>query len=515
MRSSKSKYIYCSPLDTLDNKRKYIIYIDLLTRLLPIYNDISRIVYKLIANNKIFKCIEENAIMQNNFDLIKYVYDNSTVNYYESELCEFALCTAIKCNNLKYIMYFYKKLKYNFHNYHNNFIWVVRQAITYNNLELIKYFHNDGVKLGFYSYDVLDEVVLDVKYLIDINIFKYLHKNNVYICYLHTIRYAIKVNYIELIKYLCKIGMDVKFKRISILMASEYGKLDIVKYLLENGVDVNVNTILYNAIRYGQLEIVKYLHKNGADITYNITMHDIVGSIISKHLDIIEYLYENGIDIGPTHGPNYVYYFQYSMFNINEVNIQIQQARFPNQEPTIKIFNYILLEATNQGKLKLIKHLYEYFDRIYDGKKYSITYKDELLIAIKKGHIDILKYLLTTNNSIHVPVCDLLQTAIYNNKIDAVRLICEKLYISQKDLDMLIFDIEYYDNSRVKKGSISYGIIKNGHIKYTSITYYSIKNNDIYNYLIKYKKRRPAKKYKKCKDERSKFMSKRIHIGFR
>ncbi len=112
----------------------------------------------------------------------------------------------------------------------------------------------------------------------------------------------------EEIKELIKKGADVNAKgkngQTALMVAANWGKLDVVKCLVEHGADLEAkdkygNTALFGAAINGQLDVVKCLAKNGADLDVKDNFGETVlmNATRDGNLDMVKYLAKNGADL--------------------------------------------------------------------------------------------------------------------------------------------------------------------------------------------------------------------------
>lgn len=89
-----------------------------------------------------------------------------------------------------------------------------------------------------------------------------------------------------------------KYKNYSymLVVACEYGFLDLVKKSIENGSEYHINNYepMSNAGKNGNIEIVKYLLEHGAENRINNAFSS---SVRYKNYDLFEYLLEHGVII--------------------------------------------------------------------------------------------------------------------------------------------------------------------------------------------------------------------------
>ncbi len=91
-----------------------------------------------------------------------------------------------------------------------------------------------------------------------------------------------------------------------LIMAAQFGEMDIVRYLVEQGADVNATmpeadgeqTPLRKAIERGDYEMVLYLVENGAEVNHKNSFGwtPLMSAVRRGYTDIMEYLLTQGAD---------------------------------------------------------------------------------------------------------------------------------------------------------------------------------------------------------------------------
>ena len=114
---------------------------------------------------------------------------------------------------------------------------------------------------------------------------------------------AIQNGHLKIVKFLLEYGSKMS-KDESLLIASEYGQIDIVKYLIENaGANIDHEdpetgyTPIFEATYGNHLDVVKYLVENGSKLTGIIFNSIIVGASKNGYIKILDYLAKNGVDM--------------------------------------------------------------------------------------------------------------------------------------------------------------------------------------------------------------------------
>ena len=164
----------------------------------------------------------------------------------------------------------------------------------------------------------------------------------------------------------CNRDVVSKYGNNCLVVASNFGHIDIVEYLIEIGFDMNwrneadgFNAILV-ASEKGHLEIVKYLDSIGCDINSktNTNANCIYLASLHGHLDTVKYLISCGVD--------------------------------PNEKDD-NGFNAILV-ASYAGHLEVIKYLLMNGCNKNDKTNNNVT---SLHWAAANGHLDVVEFLIS------------------------------------------------------------------------------------------------------------------------
>lgn len=198
----------------------------------------------------------------------------------------------------------------------------------------------------------------------------------------------IKNNNIDSVEIYIEQGMNVntRFYHIindltPLMVASDYGHLEIVRLLVENGAKINKKsdnwdlqnrkwTALMFASAEGYTDIVKYLHKHGAKINIKNDWGGTALMIASKYgqKDIVEYLCNN------------------------EAKINLQSAggttalMLASKSGHIDIVKFLLEEGASV-RHKYTSYMYEQYKEVSRGKT-------ALMFAADKGHKEIIELLI-------------------------------------------------------------------------------------------------------------------------
>jgi ankyrin repeat protein len=194
----------------------------------------------------------------------------------------------------------------------------------------------------------------------------------------------------------------------ALILAAEYGKIDIVNMLLEKGADINKtdakgkNALMF-ASSEGHLDVVKLLLTKNININKqtNDNKTALMMACEAGHIDVVKFLIENGADI------NIIYEISNNYRNKNDIKA-IRFARRYGHWNIVK-----LLESQNKFENSTIRSILSLsFDRSIEElqkleelvkilKKFPsiINRKDKkgntiLIIASKLGKINIVEFRL-------------------------------------------------------------------------------------------------------------------------
>ncbi len=136
-------------------------------------------------------------------------------------------------------------------------------AAEVNNLNLVKYFVDEGAKLNAVTDPEIRELYPEIATSEDMK---------------------------------KKLGKYMGSGYLALEIAAERGNLSVVKYLL--GVDGRGLTLaIYTAIDGGHLETIKYLHGLVKDPTWNIDHIIITAALARGYIDIVDYYMNKGADM--------------------------------------------------------------------------------------------------------------------------------------------------------------------------------------------------------------------------
>lgn len=234
----------------------------------------------------------------------------------------------------------------------------------------------------------------------NINIDKAIEENDIdLICKINTndrinryILYrSVFFNNLNIIKYICDTYYNHADYVDILILACEYGYLDIVKYITKLDVDIHTNNdeAICMASYHGHLEIVMYLTKIGANINADI-LKPLRNACTLDHIDIVRYLIGQGaiLDYNGC-GSRYME----KPFSLACSNKHIEIVQFLIEYDINKIdLTDALVNTCISGNVDIIKILVDYGADIY------ICDERPLCEACASDNIDVVKYLLEIYN---------------------------------------------------------------------------------------------------------------------
>jgi hypothetical protein len=374
--------------DTMSN----LYQIELIKMIIPIYEDISKIIGNIMLNKTRINNIK-------NIDIIKYLCKNYTnLNLDTSEL----IITAIQENKTKDAINYI----YNFNKKHVELIGLIinmiKEAVRYDRLEVVKCIFNQFGKMNYGEHLRWGEHLGWAAYHGHLHIVEYLHNNGVDLHYDNDdpLRYAAKNGHLHVVKYLHKNGADITAENnYAIINASCNGSIELISYLHKNGADITVddNMPIYKAACGNNFDVVLYLHMNGASLN-RINSELIVNNISKISVKLISYLETNNVDI----------------YNVTDE--LLSRAAYCGRLDILKylnengadVSNPILMElAVRCGNFDMVKYLFSKGHKILNSYKIAIDNKQyDIVIYLhkknpKKKHTKslniLLKYLFKNN----------------------------------------------------------------------------------------------------------------------
>ena len=184
------------------------------------------------------------------------------------------------------------------------------------------------------------------------------------------------------------------YKRYPILMASQYGHLDVVKLLISYHSNLELkdeheNTALIRASQNGHLDIIKELVNNGANI------EDHQGEILSMaayngHKEVVEYFLKKGVNVDSKDLDGYTALMHASITNQFDIAKQlVKNGADVNAVGDSNVTS--LMFASQQGNKTIAEFLIKNKANV-NAKGYKGL--SSLIIAASNGHSEIVSLLL-------------------------------------------------------------------------------------------------------------------------
>ena len=184
------------------------------------------------------------------------------------------------------------------------------------------------------------------------------------------------------------------YKRYPILMASQYGHLDVVKLLISYHSNLELkdeheNTALIRASQNGHLDIIKELVNNGANI------EDHQGEILAMaayngHKEVVEYFLKKGVNVDSKDLIGLTALMHASI--ANQLNIVKQLVKNGADVNAVNDSNFTsLMFASQQGNKTIAEFLIKNKANV-NAKSYKGL--SSLIIAASNGHSEIVSLLL-------------------------------------------------------------------------------------------------------------------------
>ena len=185
---------------------------------------------------------------------------------------------------------------------------------------------------------------------------------------------AVRLELIDIIKYLAEIGTDVRIHNDSLLRdAAHTGNVEVLKLLIKLGLS-DKNGALKAAVFSGQIDAVKYLYECGADLKCNDLL-----PFSTKHFNVLKFLIENGVDVHYYDDAAIKWASQHGYLDSVQYLINVGANIHVEDEEPLKL-------AIKYGKLDVVKLLYKNGARIKDDD-------DSITVVVQLGYTDIIEFL--------------------------------------------------------------------------------------------------------------------------
>jgi len=385
--------------------------------------------YEDIITRYSYRYAIKNSIINENIELLKYLYDNYKKIYNDS-LCFFttSISLAIKTENLEIIHWLHNRSKYysyceffnaaktsnklllewmyenrdindkNFTNtkefitnniynreYSNYYVYSKNHPLIFasekGNLEIVKLIYEKDNKNITISIIQKSVKFAAINGYLDVIIFLQNIYNNIKIYTNNIISYVASTGQLEIIKYIHNNNNNNYKNNISGKMAIDLaclnGHFDVIKWLDTNRDDGCSKNALYNACKNGHLEIVKWLIDNKKLIFINKRGIDFAA--YNGHLDIIKYLYKKNLTCCTTK----------AMDNAAK-NGHLNCLKFLHKYLNSGFTSNAIDNASNNGHIDVVKWLYKSSNECFA--------RNAMDLSAKNGHINIVIWLHNNRN---------------------------------------------------------------------------------------------------------------------
>lgn len=219
-----------------------------------------------------------------------------------------------------------------------------------------------------------------------------------------------------------------KYKRYPIIIASQYGNLEIVKLLISYHANLELKdekekTALIRASQNGHLDIIKELVNNGA----NIEAHQ--GSILTTAVcngqkKVIEYFLKKGVNVDSEDSYGCTSLIYASVCGHSEIaSLLLKNNADVNAKTNDGITALIL--ASENGYISIVKELLKHKVDVNAEWSNGVT---ALIAAATNGHSEIVSLLLKNNADVNVKTNEdrtAMNYAILNGQTEIVKLLME------------------------------------------------------------------------------------------
>ena len=364
-------------------------------------NNINLINYVLKYFPKInTHLLTKNIIQNGDLNIIEYFYKTKLNHFYHK-----LINISFESNNLNVVKWFHNNFKFNTHS--------VIKAIKTENINIIKYMLDNDFNCTKTAFEVACSTG-------NLDIIKLIHDYEFYFgCnseYTLIMNNAIVSNNNELVTYLYY--NNYKFKNNSIIYAIHYSDLNMIKTIIDIGYNIYTcyEDVYYNVALSGNLEMLKYF-KSMFEFNNNM----FYAAAKNGKLECLQWLKDNNCPYSSN-----TYIGAINNGNIHNLN-------------WLKNNNCPLCEGMYECAINLDNILV--IDWLLNN---NFTYENLIYMAIKKGNIDMIKFLDSKlNYEINKSI---LLTAVINNKnnCDIFRYYYESNKII---LNESLFDIAVINNS--------------------------------------------------------------------
>jgi ankyrin repeat protein len=335
----------------------------------------------------------------------KSLYNEATKRIdYRAMKYKYSLKIAIKYNDLPVIRWLNKN------GYNKGDFWLIDEAAKYGHLELIQYFHKNGVGCtckAIYNATMNDHLEV-VKWLCENKKEKFIGHAGYAPDFIY---WAVLNGYFGFIKIMYMHKLDTR-RYSTILLnstinamdwAAGIGHLEVVKWLHENRQEGCTKTAMDAAAWNGHLEVIKWLHENRKE---GCTKKAMDYAAENGQLEVVKWLHENrqegcttdAMDWAATRG--FLEVVKWLHQNRNE-GCTTDAMNLAAENGYLEVVKWLHLNrkegcttkamnmAARNGHLEVVKWLHQ-------NRQEGCT-TDAMNLAAEKGHQEVIKYLRENN----------------------------------------------------------------------------------------------------------------------
>jgi ankyrin repeat protein len=256
--------------------------------------------------------------------------------------------------------------------------------------------------------NVISEIAKHTDFILSIDLKQHSISERLYRRDIHTLRWAAKIGYVSIVKYLTAIDDSECYDTIAptaMDLACEYGHLTLVKWFHKK-LYISTEYAMNHAAKNGHLKIVQWLYKHKKNNDINAALNWAKLNI-GENINTIKFLLR--FRLHNTYIDTISYYIMSLNYNYKYIRL------LPVKEDTWK-------HAGKHGNLELIKKLH-----IYDRESYDSLAMD---LAAGNGHLEVVQWLYKNDYKISSITMNL---AVMNNQLEIIKYLYEIKEINIKE----------------------------------------------------------------------------------